>query len=380
MSIRKLLNLKYDYIDLMIVEALAKYSPRNIFKIARELNMPESTVRYRINILRKKGLLRLYTNVYHTNIGLKKAVVFADINPKYWRNVYDFMDANGYWLYMVKLHGNRETIHTLYTIPVEHISKLNDFLDEMVNLDILRDYKVYHSTCFHRVNPTTTWYDLKNETWIFPWENIINEIEEADTKLPITLKDPEKFPIKADETDIMILRYLEQDATISYTQLAEYLGSTPQNIRYHFKQHIEKNFLIEDYEILFMKFPPNESFIVYAILEFPNYTSLAKVANTFRDKPFTEVLGKILEQYKLVMVSYVPMTELIKFINMLNDLVVTGFLKGFEYYLASPMEPSRRQTIPYKMFSNGKWMYPHDEMLRTLHEKLNSLNSLRGRN
>jgi DNA-binding Lrp family transcriptional regulator len=376
MRAKKLLNLKYrlTYTDLMIVDALSKYTPRNIFKIARELEMAESTVRYRINMMKRKGLLKLYTNVYHTNIGLKKAVVFSEINPRYYDNIGWFMDVNGFWTYMIGLHGYKEMFHTLYIIPVDEMDKLNDFLDEMVNLDIIRNYKIYYSTCFHKVNPSVTWYDLTKDDWNFGWDTLINDIERAETDLPITLKDPKEFPIKADTTDIMLLRYLEKDATISYTDLAKSMKTTPQNIRYHFKQHIEKNFLIEDYEILLLKYPPETSFIMYMILEFPNYTSLAKLANVFRARAFTEVLGKILDQHKLIAVAHIPMEEMVNLIKVLNKMVAIGYLKDFEYYIAHAKDSGKRQTIPYKMFRGDHWDYPHEDMIRELHRRFDLVN------
>ena len=378
MRVKSLIDLKHNSTNLLIVDALAKYSPRNIYKIAKELGLPESTVRYRIKMMREKGILWLFTNIYHTNIGLKKGVVFAEINPKYWNPIYKFIDANGFWAYMIRLHGGREIVHTLYTIPVEHISKLNDFLDEMVNLDILRDYRIYYSTCFHRVNASESWYDFKNDKWNFSWKSILDDIDKVTTSLPITLKDPKNFPILADKTDIMILKSLERDATITYTKLAKELNTTPQNIRYHFKHHIEKNFLIEDYEILFLRFPLDTSFIIYFILDFPNYTSMAKTANVFRNKPFTEILGKVLGKHSMLMGTYIPMKEFRNLISILNDMVSIGYLKNFEYFLTPATEYSRRQTIPYIRFKDDYWEYPHDEMIEELYRRFRSINKMIG--
>ncbi|HIE36836.1 TPA: Lrp/AsnC family transcriptional regulator, partial [Candidatus Geothermarchaeota archaeon] len=84
---------KLDFKDIKIIEGLSKYTPRNILKISREIGIPESTIRYRISTLIKRGLLRLYTNVYHTNIGLKKHVVFTKYNPIYKDDIYNLINA-----------------------------------------------------------------------------------------------------------------------------------------------------------------------------------------------------------------------------------------------------------------------------------------------
>jgi DNA-binding Lrp family transcriptional regulator len=238
---------KYDYLDVRIVEMLGKEGPRNIYKIAKMLDMPESTIRHRVNMMRHRKLLRLFTNVYHTHIGLKKGVVFADINPTYADVVGRFMALNPYWAYIERVHCYGEGIYTLYTVPPAYQDKLVKFLDELISLEILNGYQILWSTCFHRVNTTTTWYDLENDEWDFKWDDLIGEIENAPTELPMTLKDPDAFPILADRTDIFILKELEKDATISLTELASKLNTSIQNVHYHFKKHIEERSLIEGY-------------------------------------------------------------------------------------------------------------------------------------
>ena len=358
----------YDYLDLMIIEALGKYGPRNLYKVARELEIPESTLRYRINLLKNKRLLFLSTNIYHTNIGLKKGVVFVKSNPQFARYVGEFLGCNEYWIYMKPIHAECEGHYAVYTIPAERAREFEEFLEEIRALDIIWDYKLYWSTCFHRVNPTTTWYDLKDSTWRFKWDSLIRDFENAPTELPLTLRDPRDFPILADETDILILKELEKDATISFAQIAKEHNTTPQCIYYHFKNHIMKNFLIEDFQIAFLKFDPKISVSPVFLFEFPNTTCLAKMANAIRDKPFAEVLGKIIGRDMLLVVAYLPINEFFKMIRTLNKLAEVGCIKRYSYYLQTFLDMTRRETIPHQKFKDGRWEYRHEEHIQKLHE------------
>ena len=56
-------------------------------------------------------------------------------------------------------------------------------------------------------------------------------------ELPYTLKNPESFTLKADKTDLLILKEMEKDATITLAEIARKLGTTLQNIRYHYDRH-----------------------------------------------------------------------------------------------------------------------------------------------
>jgi len=373
MTIEKMSNLKYDALDLIIVEALGKFGPRNIYKIAKYLGLPESTIRYRINVLRSMKLLYLLTNIYHTNIGLKKSVVFLEVNPRYSAYIYDFLACNDYWLFIQRTHSYSEGCWALYTVPVEHTNKLKDFLHEIKSLDVAWNYKVYWSTCFHRVNTTTTWFDLSNEKWDFRWEELLSDIEEAGTDLPFTLKDPSDFPILCDETDLFILKEMEKDATVSFAEIAKKLGTTTQNVCYHYKQHIIKNSLIEDFQIFFMRFDPKVSITPVFIIEFPKYEYLAKTANALRDKPFVEILGKILSKNILLLIAYLPIYEFFNMLNTFNKLAELGYIRRYKYYLRYLAEKGMRETIPYKNFKDGRWIYNHDLYVSRLHEKFKEI-------
>ena len=370
----KLIESPLDYLDMLIVYGLAKFSPRNIYRIARELDIPESTIRYRIKNMIEKNYLYLFTNVYHTNLGLKKLFLFADVNPVYWENILVFFKENEYWSYLTQLLTNRTMVYGLYTVPYNYVPNAIDFFDEMVKLDIIYDYELYHSTCFHRVNPSLKWYDTNRNGWVFNWKDIIDEIDSASTDLPKTLRDPEKFENYADETDIEILWRLELDATKTFSELAKELNTTPQNIRYHYNEHIIKRFLIEGFEIYVKKYSTKNIVNAYTVIDFTNMSSMAKLANVLRKRPFTEVLGKILERSSLLVDVTLPMSELVNYIQTLNTLVKKGYIKRYKYYLKVPSLDKSRQTIPHKFFRNGEWVYDHESMVKDLYERWSKFN------
>lgn len=358
----------YTYLDLRIVEALGKYGPRNLNKIARDLGLPESTVRYRIKRLRKEGILKLSTSVYHTNIGLKKNVIFAHINTSLYKYMVDLFRRIDYWTYLRATHGESEGFHALYIAPVEYTNKVKEFIEEMRKLGIIEDYVYFNSTCLYGVSPKTKWYELKDDKWIFDWNYFINNIDNASTYLPFNLREPKEYPILADEFDIYILKELEIDPLITYGELAQKLNVTPQNIYYHYHKHVIGNRLIEGFEIYFRKFDPKKSFVFYFVLEFPNHDYLTKMANLLDDIPFAYSMGKVIGQEKLFVVMYVPSEEISNLFNTLNELVRVGILKGYEYRWSHATERGHRMTIAYKMFKDGKWLYPHEEYIQELHD------------
>jgi DNA-binding Lrp family transcriptional regulator len=378
MNTTKLSNLnqftyKYSITDVMIIEALGKLGPRNIFRIAKYLNIPEPTIRYRINRLRGKGLLKLHTNVYHTNLGLKKSIVFSQYDQELSSYIPMFLSVVDYWVAQRKVRGISNELYSLYISPVEHIDDLKVFLKELKSLGVIIDFQLKHSTCFYNVNPSTSWYDLSREVWIFKWDELEKDIDKMSVELPYTLRDPDSYPLKGDWYDVMILKELEKDATVSFRKLSEILETTPQNIHYHYQNHIMARNLIEDFQVFLMKFPPEISYYIFLFMEFHNYTNLAKMANTIRDKPFTNVIGKIIGEDKLFTVINIPAYEFSAIFDKLDELVEKGYIKRYHYRVSHFMDWWKRQTLSYKNFRDDHWHYPHDEYMDAVYELYNKV-------
>jgi len=181
----------------------------------------------------------------------------------------------------------------IYTIPRNHCADFEQFLSELKRLKVARKIELYWSTCFQTVNLKSNWFDSASKSWNFPWDKWIEEIPTKTTHLPFTLVDPPDFLVEGDETDVLILKELEKDATVSFTKLAKILGISPQLVRYHFYEHLIKRNLIEDFQIIVEPFDRAISDLLCFIFKFDNGEKLAKFAMSLIDKPFAYTLGKI---------------------------------------------------------------------------------------
>ena len=365
---------KLDLIDINIMEGLAKYGPRNITKVAKELNIPRGTVLSRIKRMSSSFYLRLLTSVYHTNLGMKKAVVFAKATVGHEDLLFNCMKANNFYIYLSRCFGMFEGCIGIYVIPKEHTKEFEDFLLELRKLGVTQDVKMLWSTCFHTVNRTRKWFDSSCETWIFPWDEWLEEIPFQEGELPYTLKDPESFTLKADETDLFIVGELEKNATVSLAAIARKLGTTLQNIRYHYEMHVIKHGLIEAFQIAILPFERTMSDMLFFVFRFDSKEKMAKFAQSLLDKPFVIIVGKVLGENAMVSQMYLPRLEFRKFIDALSKLVRYGFLQSYDYVLQD-LRPGKwsRETIPYQFFKNGSWIYDHSRHIKSLHDLVNKL-------
>jgi len=358
-----------DTIDVKVLEGLAKYGPRNITKVAKELNMPRGTVLSRIKRMSSYFYLRLLTTVYHTNLGMKKAVVFANATPGHEDLLFNCMKVNKFYIYLSRCFGGYEGCIGIYVIPEQHTAKFKHFLLELRKLEVAQDTKMLWSTCFHTVNRKRKWFDSHSETWIFRWDEWLEEIPFRESELPYTLTDPRSFTLKADETDSYILKELEKDATISLTAMARKVGTTLQNLRYHYRKHVIKHGLIESFQIAILPFEEKTSDMLFFVFRFDSKEKMAKFAQSLLDKPFVNIVGKVLGENALVSQVYLPRLEFRNFVDALSKLARVGFLQSYDYVFQDPRSGKwLRETIPYQFLKNGSWIYDHNSHIKGLHD------------
>jgi len=363
---------KLDLTDVEILEGLAKYGPRNLAKVAKKLGIPRGTMLSRIKRMSSSFYLRLLTTVYHANLGMKRAVVFAEAAPGRENLLFNCMKLNPFCIYISRCYGMFEGCIAIYVVPKKQTKKFEDFLLEVRELGVAKDVKTLWSTCLSTVNLTKTWFDRLSETWIFPWDKWLEEIYSNESELPRRLKDSERFILKVDETDLFILKELEKNATISLTAIAKKLGTTLQNVRYHYENHVVKHELIEAFQIAILPFKTPISDLVFFVFRFDSEEKVGKFARSLLDKPFVNMVGKVLGKNALVTQIYLPRVEFRNFVDALSKLVRDEFLQSYEYVLQD-LRPGNwsRTTIPYESFKYGLWMYNHRTHIKDLHDLFN---------
>jgi DNA-binding Lrp family transcriptional regulator len=362
---------KLRNVDVKVLEGLALYGPRNKTRLAAQLNMPRETLRHRISYLRSHFSLYLQGNLYHTNIGLRKAMVFAESKSGYEDFVYRCLKCNDYWLYVNRCIGAPKCVAT-YGIPAGEERQFESFIDDLRRLGQVSAVSFFWSTCIHNVNTTSTWFDDASENWIFPWNSWAEEIQACKGDLPYTLKEPDGYVQKADWIDIMILKELEKDCTVQLQEIAKKLNMSKQRVRYHFENHVIKKQMFEGYQILadhYRGLSPDTYLFIFA---FKNYENFKRFACSLMNKPFVRAMGKVYKMNQLFVRIYLPRQQLGNFIETLAKIVRTEFLETYQYVIEDVTQ-TQRQTISYEYFKDNRWQYDSEKYLGKLQSIISGL-------
>ncbi len=356
-----------DLTNAKILEGLGKHGPRNVLALAKSIELPPTTVAFRIKKLMKEGLLKIGTNLDYSRLGLMKAVLIAESKPGQEKKLHQVVENLDYWTYMVRCYGKYDGYYTTFAFPAEYIQELQEYLDKATQLKAFSRYIFYRTTNLTQVAPNFDWFDFQSRSWDFQWKRWIDEIQNASEELPRKLIKQKIYSIRADETDMLILKELEKDGTKKFTKLAEATNITPQAVRYRYHRHIVERGLITDYDLATLPYPLPTSDMCSFVIDFENEEKLAKFVNSLQNKPFILTYGKAIGRHSLIVHTYTPKTEFSKFIDSMNRLTEKRLTKSF-LYVTLDVASFRRQTFSYEFFKGNKWTYDYEKKLERLKE------------
>ena len=354
-----------DPTNAKILEALGKHGPRNVLALARTIGLPPTTVNFRIKKLIKGGLLKVRTNLDYSRLGLIKAVLIAESKPGQEEKLQQVIHNVGYWTYMVRCFGKYDGYYSMFAFPAEHKMRFEEYLEKATQLKGLSRHLLFFTSNFTEVAPNFEWFDFKSKSWTFQWKSWVDEVQNASEKVPQRLMDPQSYSIRADKADILIMKELEKDGALKFTQLAEVSNMTPQGVRYRYSKHIVGRSLFTDYEVAILPYPLPISDMCSFVIGFDREEKLAKFANSLQSKPFIFKYAKVIGRQSLVVHTYTPKVEFSQFLDSMNRLTERRLIQDF-LYINLDVASFKRQTMSYEFFRKDKWIYAHDKKLEAL--------------
>jgi DNA-binding Lrp family transcriptional regulator len=360
-------------LDIRILQALCDVGPRNLSKVARIAGISRHIMDFRIKrmISNPQISLSMHANIYHTSLGLKKAVVVLEAMPGREQLLFECLKVNGFWLYVCRSYGMGEGCTAIYAVPVERCNELEGFVHEVVNLGVAKNAQLYWSTCFQGGRITSDWFDSLEEKWVFRWDDWIKEVQAQSTDLPYTLVESKSYSICADDIDVQMLMWLEADATKSINEIAKVLGISRQRAQFHYKEHLIRRNLIEDYQIAVLPYGSSPYVMVLFIICFYNYEVFAKFASSLLNKFFVVTMGKVLGENAVLTEVFLPLSEFRSFVDTLSVMARMRLVKGYSYVIQD-LRVRARQTVSGEFFRDRSWIYDHRGHLELLRRKVSS--------
>jgi DNA-binding Lrp family transcriptional regulator len=367
--------ISYDEEMKLIVEAIKKYGPKNISAISRTTGLPAETIRYRIKNQLKEMGIRFHVSINYLKLGLVRSWLFLDFSlqvTKIIPEILDLLAKRGYLTYYARVipHGYYIAIPT---IPYSALEKYKNFLDELVRLDILKEYRMTDLQYLKHLSLRSEFYDFTTRTWNIPWSKLDYETKKEST--PIQM-DYSRVPI--DKIDLLILKEFQINASQSLTSIAKKINVPEKQVRYHYKKHIEEGRIIENYIVRWQadRYQLTNKYILSCFIEFSDLTkSDVTYINSILEKfPFTWMIAVSVDRTKMVAQIFMPISQYYDALTFLSDRLYM-FKERFKLHIID-YQKAEAYTIPYESWNdNVGWFTDLDEVSEALGNRVKAKSS-----
>ncbi|MBC7092235.1 MAG: AsnC family transcriptional regulator [Nitrososphaeria archaeon] len=358
--------MSYDEEMKLIVEAIKKYGPKNISAISRATGLPAETIRYRIKNQLKEMGIRFHVSINYLKLGLVRSWLFLDFSlqvTKIVPEILDLLAKRGYLTYYARVIPHGYYI-AMPTIPYSALEKYKNFLDELVRLDILKEYRMTDLQYLKHLSLRSEFYDFTTRTWNVPWSKLDYETKQEPS--PIQM-DYSRVPI--DKIDLLILKEFQINASQSLTSIAKKINVPEKQVRYHYKTHIEEGKIIENYIVRWQadRYQLTNKYILSCFIEFSDLTkSDVTYINSILEKfPFTWMIAISVDRTKMVSQIFMPISQYYDALTFLSDRLYM-FKERFKLHIID-YQKAEAYTIPYESFNdNVGWFTDLDEVSEAL--------------
>jgi len=334
-----------------VVEALMKVGPR-FSDISRATGIPVSTVRYILLKRLPKLGLSVRASINYGALGLQRYLVEfrSDHPPQYLSGILDLMGEYAYLDYYTYSMIEKKFL-TIFSIPPKYENSLLDFIQLLKLTGLIKDIKVSKLT-YMRVLPfMTECFDFSKGVWLQDWMHMPRDRE--ITEMP---EYPDPNP-EIDEIDLAILAELQKRVIpVKYNQFAKKLNVSRQTISKHFRHALR---FVNLFSVIWFPFMYPELVVSPLLIRTAYEDEMRKVIINI---PFTYAEMKSEEDYfAFLWAPSIGLYTSIKF------LTISVKVKEWHF---QDLEYSGKFSIQFKLYKNGSWINPFEEITQRFLEIL----------
>jgi DNA-binding Lrp family transcriptional regulator len=219
----------------LLIETIRQVGVSNYSLIARLTGLSAETVRYKVNKQLSKLGLGILVNIDYAQLGFTMGLLVVKPNPSAGRT---WLDRASYLVLISKVMGQEKYV-CLYALPNRFKKKYLDSIGELQKIGLIEEFTSAEISWVRYPPMRSEFFDLDTGKWKVDWKRVdMTQAEMGPTSHLINTD------AKVDYIDTKILRYMQEDPTISPSKIAKNLGANARTIRYHYAEHVQKGKLI----------------------------------------------------------------------------------------------------------------------------------------
>ncbi|MGI0091231.1 MAG: winged helix-turn-helix transcriptional regulator [Nitrososphaerales archaeon] len=221
--------------EYLLIETIRQVGVSNYSLIARLTGLSAETVRYKVNKQLGKMGLGILVNIDYSQLGFTMGLLVVKPNPnanKTW------LDRASYLMLVSKAMGVDKYV-CLYAIPYRFKKKYIDSIGDLQKIGLIEGFEFQEISWIRYPPLRSEFFDLDSGKWNVDWKRVDLTNTEMGPTSHLVNQDA-----KVDFIDTKILKFMQEEPTISPAKIAKNLGANARTIRYHYAEHVQKGKLI----------------------------------------------------------------------------------------------------------------------------------------
>ena len=347
-----------DSTNIKILTAMAEIGPRNLLEVSRRIGVPFTTVHHRVAQLEAKSKQIAISIPQVAKLGMSRLVVLVAAKAGMEEAVTEALMIPNYWRVVEPCEG-AFTHHSIQTVPNKFLGQFKEYISKMQELNLIKSYRIIPTGDSVPNFPDFTSYDPRFGEWTFKWDAWLNELK-VGTRTR-TLADPEENVMLAKRTDLHIIALLESNARTNFTDVAQAVNTSPQNVKYHYDTKLTS--VLERFQLDVVPYPMEMSAYHEFMLQFTDAEAMNRFFSMVKKLFFVVSAAKVLRKNALFVRTYILSSQVANMFDFFSQMAKEGLLESYSSVRLN-LNFREQQTISFELYDDEKgWTWDINKSL-----------------
>ncbi|MGA2972557.1 MAG: winged helix-turn-helix transcriptional regulator [Candidatus Bathyarchaeia archaeon] len=353
---------RLDQTNIRILSAMWKFGPRNLLEVSRRTGIPFTSVYHRVAKIESKSNRVASLIPQHSKLGLVRTVLLVHASPGCEERVTEALKLPNLWRSVNRCEGTFTHLSVQH-IPVRLMKQFRTYVKQLAELGLITEYKLIPTGQYIPNFPDFKFYDPVSNQWTFDWRGWFAALKNKPSK---TIEDPESYAILADKKDLLIVKELEKNARISFTDIAPLLGMSLQGVKYHYDKRLVPTEIVKYFGFDVWPYPEEVSAYHEILLKFTSGQAMNSFFTLVHELFFVLGVSKLLHEDTLMVRTYMLQSQVSNLFAFLSQMAREGFLESYSS-VRHDFVARESQTISYELFDDEKgWTFDLENCLSEL--------------
>jgi len=350
-----------DSTNIRILTAMAELGPRNLLEVSRRIGVPFTTVHHRVAQLEAKSKQIAISIPQVTMVGMTRLVVLVTAKAGMEQAVTDALMIPNYWRVVEPCEG-AFTHHSIQTVPTKFLGQFKEYISKMQEMNLIKSYRIIPTGDSLPNFPDFTSYNPAFGEWTFRWDEWFSELKE-DTPPARTIEDREESPMLARKMDLHIIALLERDARANFTDIAQAVNTSPQNVKYHYDSKLVPSRVLERFQLDVVPYPMEMSAYHEFMLQFTDCNAMNRLFSIVKKLFFVVGVAKALRRNALFVRTYILSSQVSNMFDFFSQMAKEGLLESYSSVRLN-LNFREQQTISFELYDDEKgWTWDVEKSL-----------------